>query len=169
MKNPGIKPRSFKFNRVIKLLVDFALSNNVALSIESADDVFVALESQGGAFASSGGHLDSHGAVFILDSSNGVALSVLFEVGVATSERVGASPEFDGVENETVDEAQADQVDTEDVQEEVNDGVNPLVTKGAVPVVKLVEASVLTIAAGKNDHAGAEKGNDTFFHCLVTP
>jgi hypothetical protein len=46
----------------------------------------------------------------------------------------------------------------------VDDRVQPLVTKSAVPVVKLVEASILAIAAGKNDHAGAEKGDNTFFH-----
>ena len=44
--------------------------------------------------------------------------------------------------------------------------VEPLVTKRAVPREQLVEACVLAIAAGKNNHAGAEKGNDTFLHFI---
>jgi hypothetical protein len=49
----------------------------------------------------------------------------------------------------------------------VNDGVEPLVTKRAVPLVKLFEASVAAIAAREGDHASANESSDTFFHFLL--
>mgnify|MGYP003488584449 CR=1 FL=1 len=162
------KTKVLEFQSSKKLLVEFALSNNVTFGVEGADNVFIALEGHGGLFASSGGHFNGHRTVSILDSGNFVALSVLFIVGVARSERIGASPEFDSVQHETVNEAPADAVDAEDEQDEVNDRVEPLVAQRAVPLVELLEASVAAIAARENDHASAKKRNDTFFH-FITP
>jgi hypothetical protein len=104
------------------------------------------------------------GTVGVLHSSNRVALGILLEVGIARSERVGTSPELDRIEDEAVNEAEADPVNTEDLQDEVDDGVQPLVAKRAIPLVKLVEASVRAIATSEHDDTGAEESTDTFFH-----
>lgn len=166
-KNPGKSQGSRNMSKA-ELLFDVVLSDEVAFGVESADNVFIALEREVGLFASSGGHFNRHRAIGVLHGSNGVALSVLFEVGVARSERVGAGPEFDGVEHEAVNEAKADDVNTKDVEEEVDDRVEPLVAKRAVPLVKLFEASVATIAAREGDHAGANESSDTFFHFSIS-
>jgi len=161
---PRQEPEHHKSSNLFELLFDFVLGNDVAFVVESADNVFITLEREVGLFTLGSGQFHGHRTVGVLHSGDRVAFGILFEVGVARSERVGTGPEFDSVEHEAVHEEQADAVHREPHQEEVDDGVQPLVTKSAVPVVKLVEASILAIAAGKNDHAGAEKGDNTFFH-----
>ena len=148
-----------------KLLFDFVLSDEVAFSVKSADDVFIALESEVSLLAFGGGDFHGHRAVGVLHSSDGVALGVLLEVGITGGERVGASPEFDRVQDKTIHEAEADAVDRDDAEhEEVDDGVDPLVAKRTVPLVKLVEASVRAIATSEHDNTGAEESTYTFFH-----
>ena len=80
--------------------------------------------------------------------------------------KTAAEEETEEVLQEPAEETEASE--PEDVQEEVNDGVEPLVAKSAVPIMQLVEACVLAIAAGKNNHTGAEKGHNTFFHFIYS-
>jgi hypothetical protein len=147
-----------------KLLFDFVLSDKVAFIVQSADNVFVALESEVSLLAFGGNEFDGHRTVGVLHGSDGVALSVLLVVGIARSERVGAGPEFNGVEHKAVHQEQADAVHREIHEEEVDNGVEPLVAKRSVPLVKLVEASVRAVATGKHNYTGAEESADTFFH-----
>ena len=157
---------SSQLTKVIELLFNFVHGNEIAFGVEGADHVFIALEGHGGLFASSGGEFHGQGTVSVLDSSNGVALIVLFEVGVTSGERVGASPEFDSVEHQPVNE-ECNAVDRDDVHAEVNDRIEPLVAKSSVPLVELVEASIATVAARESDHGCAKKSGNTFFHFIL--
>ena len=93
---PRKKPEHLEPRNRFGLLFDFVLSNDIAFVVESANNIFIALKGQVGLFTLGSGQFHGHRTVFILHSGNGVALGVLFEVGITGSERVGAGPEFDG-------------------------------------------------------------------------
>ena len=147
-----------------QLLVDFVLGNEVAFSIESTDNVFVALEGEVRGFALRSGVLHRERTVFVLHGSDGVTLFVLLVVGIVCSERIGARPEFNSVEDEEVHEADTHFVNRNNPQQEVDARVEPLVAQGAVPAEELLGEAIATVAAREDENASAEQSDNCFLH-----
>ena len=151
-------------NFVFRLFVDFVLGNEVAFGVKSTDNVFVTLEGEVRGFAIGRGILHGERTVFVLHRSDRIALFVLLVVGVIRSKRIGTRPKFDRIEDQPVHKTQADRINRDDPDEEVDSGIEPLVAQSAVPAEELFSEAIATMAAGEDENTCAKQSDNCFFH-----